>query len=164
MRRNSLFSNMQRFETGSPHCENAVDVLHFTIDNEIRVIKDSGALTVEDVRHDDGIGDTGLIFQAEEKQAFGGTRTLPADDAAGDADVAAIVDIFHPSGWCDSEQVQHFAMKGHGVFADGEVCSTEIGVQALAGVHRLKGVGGGRRGVGTGEERTGWADGQLGIP
>ena len=64
----------------------------------------------------------------------------------------AVVDKFQSTGGSDAECVEIFAMKGHGVFADGEVCSTEIGVQALAGIHGLKGVGGGRWGVGTGKE------------
>ena len=74
---------MQRFEAGGPHGEYTVDVLHFPVDDQIRVIKDSGALAIENVRHDDGIGDTGLIFETEKQQAFGGTGSLAADHAAG---------------------------------------------------------------------------------
>ena len=55
VRRNGLFCHVERLETGRPYREYAVDVLHFAIDDEIRVIKDSGALAIEDVRHNDGV-------------------------------------------------------------------------------------------------------------
>ena len=140
VRGDGLFGHVERLETGGPHSENAVDVLHFTVDDQVRVIKDSGALAIEDVRHDDGVRNASLIFQTEKQESFGSAGTLAADNTAGDPNLASVVDEFQLSGGCDPERAQLFAMKSHGVFADGEVRSTEIGVQALAGAHGLKGV------------------------
>src|SRR5579872_213337 len=81
---NSLFGHVQGFKAGGAHGEDAVNILHFAFDNQIGVIQDSGALAVENVRHNDGVRYAGFVFDTEEQQAFGGARPLAADDAAGD--------------------------------------------------------------------------------
>jgi len=66
VRGNRLFRHVERLETGGSHGEYAVDVLHFAIDNQVGVIKDSGSLAIENVGHDDGVRNTGFVFDAEE--------------------------------------------------------------------------------------------------
>jgi len=72
--------------------------------------------------------------------------------------------MMQPIGGRDSERVQFFAMEAHGMFADGEVRTAKVGVQALARVHGLKGAGGRRQEAGIFEERAGGAEGKFGIP
>ena len=47
---------------------------------------DDHAVLREKLRRDDGVGDAGFVFKAEEDEAFGGAGALAGDDAAGDAD------------------------------------------------------------------------------
>src|SRR5215471_11150132 len=112
VRGDGLFGNVERLEAGGPHGEDAVDVLHFAIDDQIRIIEDGGSLAIENIRHDDSVRNAGFIFQAEKQQSFGGSRTLAADDAARDTNLASVVDEFQSTGGSDAEHVQLFAMKG----------------------------------------------------
>ena len=84
MRGHGLFGDMERLETGGSYCKDSIDVLHFAFDNQVRIIQDSCSLAIEDVRHNDGVRDTGFVFDTEKEQSFGGSGTLAADDAAGD--------------------------------------------------------------------------------
>ena len=66
VRGNGLFGHVERLETGGPHSEDTVDVLHFAVNHKVGIIKDNGALAIENVRHDDGVRYTGFVFDAEE--------------------------------------------------------------------------------------------------
>ena len=46
---------------------------------------------VEEFRLDDGVGDSGFVFQAQEQEPFGGARPLSADDAAGHPHCSAVL-------------------------------------------------------------------------
>ena len=50
------------------------------------------AVALEQVRGDDGVGDAGLVLEAQEEKTLGCAGTLAADDAAGDARPAAVLD------------------------------------------------------------------------
>src|SRR5579862_8917155 len=124
------------------HSVDIVDVLHLAIDDNIRIVENGFALAIEDVGHYYGIRYAGFVFDAQEQESFGGAGTLPADDTPGDANRAPVAHIFQLSRWCDAERVHILAMKCHGMFSDGEVGAAEVRVQALARIHRRKGIGG----------------------
>ena len=161
--RNGLFGYMQRFESSGPYGENIVDILHLAFNEQICVVEDGGALAIENVGHDDGIGDAGFIFHAEEQQSFGSPGTLAANDAAGDKHRPAIADRLQLIGWRDAESVQLFAVKGDRVFADCQVSIVKIGIQPLTGAHGLQRLVAGGWWL-VGEKWTGGAEGQFGIP
>src|SRR5580658_3649741 len=54
-----FFSDVQRLEAGGSNGEDIVDVLHFAFDDQVGVVEDSGALAIENVGHDYGVGDAG---------------------------------------------------------------------------------------------------------
>ena len=160
---NGRFGCFQRFEMAGPDRKDAIDVLHFAIDHEVRVIEDDGAFTIENVGHDDSIGDTGLVFQAQKEQPFSGSGSLAANDASGDADRPAIVDELKLSSGRDADQTQLLAMESQRMLADGEVGAAKIGVEAFGGIHRSE-----RRfwrGFdGRGKQRTSRTQREFGIP
>jgi len=123
--------------------DDIVNVLETAGDEEERFLGDDETEFLEEVRVDDGIGDAGFVFKADEDEAFGGAGTLAANDVAGDADelvVAGVREIggaenVFQSGTRGSSSFQVRADQGHWVRAGGEVEAGEIGLETFEGVH-----------------------------
>src|SRR5579884_2385478 len=65
---------------------NAVGILHLTFDEQESFFGDHEAETLEHVGIDNGVGNAGLVFQADKNKSFGGAGTLTADHVAGNLD------------------------------------------------------------------------------
>ena len=59
-----------------------------------------------------------FVFEREEDEAFGRSRTLPRDDHAGDADAAALPDGAQIDGAQDAAHGQLVASERHRMTAD----------------------------------------------
>ena len=97
---------------------------------------DNGEFTgFEQIRQDDGVRDSGFIFQAEKDKPVGRAGALTADDGSGDADATAIGQVREIGGADDAELVHGVAMQAHGVRADGESGDAVISGEPLERTH-----------------------------
>ncbi len=69
----------------------AIHVLELAVDFQEGLVGDGQALLFKKLAADDGVGDTGLIFEADKDVALGGAGSLAADDHAGDDDLLAML-------------------------------------------------------------------------
>jgi hypothetical protein len=53
--------------------------------------RDAGPFTLENIRGDDDVGDACLVFKREKDKSLGCSRTLPSNDAPGNADSYVII-------------------------------------------------------------------------
>ena len=65
-------------------------VLDFAVNGEEGFLGDGEASLFEELRGNDGVGDAGFIFEADEDESFRGAGSLAADDQSGDANVLSI--------------------------------------------------------------------------
>src|SRR6185312_751557 len=64
------------------HRDNVILVLQGPFHHEKLLRSHQQTVFLKQVGHDDGIGDSGLVLQAEKNEALGGSGTLPCDDAS----------------------------------------------------------------------------------
>src|SRR5215469_6210949 len=138
-------------------------VLQDAFDGEKTLAGQEQAVLVEEIGADDGVGDSGFIFEADENESFGGAGALAGDDAASDAKAFAGGQIAEFDGAPDAHGIEPLAAVGHGVRADGESGAVEVGDEAFFVVHGLQ--RGGSVGLaGLLEQRAGAADGSFDLP
>src|ERR1051326_1326046 len=89
----------------------------------------------EQVGCDDGVGDPGLVFQAQKYESMRGARPLASDDAAGSLHPFSIGRGLEFECSQYSLLAQFGALILHGVRADGEAGTREISEEPLFGVH-----------------------------
>ena len=94
---------------------------------------DGEAMLLENLRREDCIRDTGLVFETNEHEAFRGARTLTADDSSSDADVRAIGRFFQITRAPDIGEL--IADEGHGMRAGGHARAAVIGGETLVRRH-----------------------------
>ena len=75
-----------------------VGVLDLAFDDEKVFLRDEEALFFEELRRDDGVGDAGFVFEADEDKTFGGAGSLTANDVAGDANALAVAGFWEIRG------------------------------------------------------------------
>ena len=73
--------NLSRF-----HEHDIIGVLHFAFDEQKRLFRDHEPEALKQIRSDDRIRDSGLIFQADENKSFRRPRPLTANHIPGDLD------------------------------------------------------------------------------
>jgi hypothetical protein len=78
--------------------DDVVNVLEAAGDEEERFLGDDEAEFLEEVRVDDGVGDGGLVFKADEDEAFGSAGALAANDVAGDANDLVVAGVREVGG------------------------------------------------------------------
>ena len=66
MRGDGFFGYVQGLEARSFDRNDVIDILHFTFNEEIGIVENGGALAIENIGHDDGVRDTGFVFEAQE--------------------------------------------------------------------------------------------------
>ena len=88
---------------------------------------------------DEGVGDAGLIFEADEEMTFRGAGALAADDLASEGEPLSVFAAKQIAGTPDvGESVPQI---GHGVRACGEVQGIVVCLEALCGGHGVEGGG-----------------------
>ncbi len=93
---------------------------------------------LKQVGHDDDIGYSSLILQTEKDETFSGARTLAGDNASSNTEIFAIGNGGEIAGLADSNRVHPHAVIGHGVRANGQAGTAEVGHQPLLRVHGTK--------------------------
>jgi len=78
------------FDVGGVDGDDAVDVLETAVEDEEGLLRDDLAVFFEGGGGDEGVGDAGFVFEADEEVAFGGAGALAADDEAGDAELLVV--------------------------------------------------------------------------
>src|SRR5579872_2912920 len=138
-----------------------VEVLQGAFNQQELFANEEEAIFFEQVGSDDGVGDAGLILQAEKHESVGGAGALAGDDAAGNAHAAAIFDVLQVAGAQHTTQLE--APVSHGVAAHSQAGAAEIGYQAFFVVHARQR----RSGIVFGnslQQRSGGARGTLHLP
>ena len=120
------------------HMNDVVDVLQRTFEEKELALNDRGAIALEDIRRDDDVGNTGFIFKAEEDEAFRGAGTLPRNDAAGNANPAAVGDACQIARAQNAQRVQFLAAIGHRMRTDRHARAVEIGDEPFFGCHDVE--------------------------
>ena len=106
-------------------------------DLEEAFLADDEAQALEGFAGDEGVGDAGLVFEADEHVAAGGAGALAADDQSGDGDdlaVARLLQVDRAPGLREG-----LADVGHRVRAGGEVEAFVVGGEAFDRLHRGEG-------------------------
>ena len=80
----------QRLNAFRFHGDDIVLILQASFDQQKLMMNDHGMILLEKLRRDDGIGDSGFVFQAEEDKTLGGAGALARDHGSGDAHMRAI--------------------------------------------------------------------------
>ena len=120
---------IEAFDVAGLDNVHAVSGLEAAFDEKKTFLGDGEAKFFEELRRDDGVGDAGFVFEADENEAFGGAWALAANDVAGDANDLAVLALRKIDGAPDIFKMR--AEKGHGVWANGERETGVIGSKAL---------------------------------
>ena len=72
---------------------NAVGGLEAAFDEEEAFLGDDEPQFFEELWSDDGVGDAGFVFEADENEPFGGAGALATDHVARDADDLAVLAV-----------------------------------------------------------------------
>ena len=80
----------QRANAFGLHRNHVVLILQPPLDQQKLLIDDYDVILPKNLGRDDGVGDTGFIFQAEKYETFRGARTLTGDHRAGNADFYSV--------------------------------------------------------------------------
>src|SRR4030095_6789940 len=107
MRRHGGFAHSQNFHTRDFYRNYIVDMLQTTFDEEKFAANNGEAILREQVRRDDGVGNAGFIFEAQEDKPFRSAGTLACDNGTGDADISPIANVGEIDGANDIEGVQY---------------------------------------------------------
>src|SRR5437899_2983018 len=75
----------QRLDAARFDVDDAVGLLHLALDDEGSLLRDEQPAFFKKFGRDDRIRDAGLVFEADEHDAFGRAGPLPADHVARDA-------------------------------------------------------------------------------
>tara|TARA_R110002049_G_scaffold15246_5_gene62611 strand:+ start:714 stop:1040 length:327 start_codon:yes stop_codon:yes gene_type:complete len=78
--------------------EDAIDFLDAALDAEKFFLGEGEAVFLEGGGGDEGVGDAGFIFEADEDVALRGAGALAADDHACDDEVIAMAGVFEIGG------------------------------------------------------------------
>src|SRR3954468_22788168 len=84
---------VEAFDTTGLDDVNPIVSLQAAFDQEKAFLRNGEAQFFEELRRDDGVGDAGFIFEADENETFRGAGTLPTDHVAGDANSLAMLAI-----------------------------------------------------------------------
>ena len=111
--------------------DRAVTALHQALDQQEGFGADSQALGFEEFGRDDGVGDAGLVFQAQETHALGGAGALTANHLSGHPDAGTVGSF--PKLGALPDVLQSGAAQGHRMGARGEAECGVVGHQSLLG-------------------------------
>src|SRR5512135_1073358 len=117
-----------------------VEVLQGAFNQQELFANEQEAIFFEQSGGDDGVGDAGLILQAEKNESVGGAWALAGDDAAGNAYAPSVFDVLQVAGAQHATQLS--APVGHGVAAYSQAGAAKIGHQAFLVAHARQGRGG----------------------
>ena len=78
------------FHVGGFHVNDVVYILNGAFDQQEFSLNNGEAVFVQDIGRDNDVGNTGLVFEAEEDETFCRSRTLTGDHATGYADAASM--------------------------------------------------------------------------
>ena len=112
-----------------------VDVLEATVDFEERFLDDDETVPLKCGRGDEGVGDAGFIFEAEEEVAVSAAGALATDDESGDDDGLAVAALSKITGAPDADGLTLCAYIGHGMRTGCEAETGVVGIEALDGRH-----------------------------
>jgi hypothetical protein len=118
--------------------DDIVDILQRAIKEKKLSLNDRGTVSLENIRCDDDVRDSGLVFEAEENETFCGSGALARDDATGDANSAAIGYVCEVARAKDSQGIQFLAAISHRVRADGHAGAPEICKESFFRCHDLE--------------------------
>src|SRR5689334_16348960 len=93
---------------------------------------------MKQVGRDDGVGNSGFIFQAEKDKSLGGAGALADNNAASDAEALAAGNTAQFAGATNAHGIEPGAAISHGMRADGESGAMEVGDKTLFLVHGLE--------------------------
>ena len=130
---------VEGLDGGRFNVDDAFDVLQATSDAERGFTGDDEAAALKEVGAHDGVGDAGLVFEADEDNALGRAGTLAADHRAGDEHSVAVAGEREVGGAPRSGEA--VADRCHRVRASGQADGGEIGVVTLGARHRGEGCG-----------------------
>ena len=114
--------------------EDAIDFLDAALDAEEFFLGDAEAVFLEGGGRDEGVGDAGFVFEADEDVALRSAGALTADHHACDGEVIAMAGLFEIAGAPDVIG-QIGAQQGHGVGTGGEAGGGVVGLESLGGRH-----------------------------
>lgn len=97
---------------------------------------DDEAQFLEKLGANDGVGDAGFIFEADEDKSFGGAGALTADDIARDGDDLSFTAFHQVDGTPDIRQLG--TQQGHGMRTGGKAHSFVIRAKAFRDIHGSK--------------------------
>jgi len=72
MRGDGFFCYVQGLKARGFYRDDVVDVLHFAFDEEIRIVENGGALSIENVGHDDRVRYAGFVFETQKDESLAG--------------------------------------------------------------------------------------------
>src|SRR5215471_7176047 len=93
---------------------------------------------LEYLRFEDDIDNACLVFEAQKNKTLGGPGLLTADDCAGDANPAAVLQMFHSRSGDHPHPVELFPMEAHRMRANREAGVDKVRLQTLDRAHRLQ--------------------------
>ena len=84
---------IEAFDAAGLDDVNAVGGLEAAFDEEKTFLRDGEAKFFEELRGDNGVGDAGFIFEADENETFRRSRPLPANNVASNANRLAMLPV-----------------------------------------------------------------------
>jgi len=130
------FCDEQRLYAFGADRNNVVLILQNSFDGEESLTGQQQAILMKQIRTDNGVCDSGFIFQAQKYKSLGGAGTLAGNNAASDAETLARGQIAQFAGAPNAHGTEPCAAVGHGMRANRESGAVKIGDQSLLVIHR----------------------------
>src|ERR1035437_90590 len=93
VRSNVDFADLQWTHDIRLHRDHILLVLKLALDQQEFAVGDNAAVLLIDGGSNDCVGDSRLIFQAQEHESLGGSRPLPGDHASCDPSLSSVFEL-----------------------------------------------------------------------
>lgn len=127
--------DVQRLNAFHFHGDDVVLILQTSFDQQKLVMDDNGMILLENLRCDDGVGDSGFVFKVEENETFCCSGTLARDHSSGEAHVRSMRQMLEFDGRAHASPLQFGTVVRERMRAHGHTGAAKISDQSFFNGH-----------------------------